>query len=741
MYRVAELADRPAHEPSGHKQQFYSITPLPELVAEIVGVKSTSSKTVSKIYFDILGQLGAEFPILLWTDIAGIKAAGHALLAKGIERLRKGEIHIKTGYDGEFGRITVFNKDELDSLKQGNLFATSGGDVIEPKARSVEFSVEEFQKFYQNTLIEDQKTEQVSNEQTHEQKHGIEHGEGVCLVLAGPGSGKTYMLTQRIIRLIIQKKIPQERILAVTFSNKAAHEIKKRIEQKINPSKVQVCTFHALGLLILKENFSFFSRKQGFSIIDADDKIDILKALLDCGQRSCKTVTAKIEAYKQGRLSEDGYKDISSVLERYEAQLRQMNAFDLDDLIHLPVMLLKEHKEILKTFQSCFPWILVDEYQDINARQYELVRLLAGEGKPNLFVIGDPDQAIYGFRGADICFIDKLKSDYPDMTTICLKKSYRCPENVLKIAGQALDKNEFLQGRPDDIKIGIHTCPTAKSESDYIASKIEVLMGGVRSFSMDSGISDGQAAQGIESFSDIAVLCRTTSLFEPFIQAFNNHGIAYQVVGSAPFYTKKPFAALIKKARNIFYPRAPEESDVGRQIHEKFQEGVCLTDILGLLSKDAKLNIQEQRALERLAGPYGVDYEHFFQDLILRQGSDDFDTRAEAVSLMTIHAAKGLEFKAVFIPACEKRVIPWELFGPASPAELAEEERLFYVAVTRTQKYLFITHSKKRIMYGRLMEQQRSPLLDRLEKGLLSLGQRKIEKTNKEADSGQMSLF
>ncbi|MEW6040996.1 MAG: UvrD-helicase domain-containing protein, partial [Elusimicrobiota bacterium] len=737
MYRVAELADRSNILEAKNRKDFYSITSLPSLISEILGTEDTSKK-VEKAYFEILEKIGSDFYVLLFADISEIQKKQGDIFAEGIRRLREREVNIEEGFDGEFGKITVFSPSEIRnanaSATYGDLFLKSplvplykGGksltgfdehsqnvikdrpgqpprDVrskysINPalsknnnfdilKKSGVKFDISAFKVAYENTQSPTRRGgypgkdwrdtplregntpfQQISCDDTtlDEQENAINYGDGVCMVIAGPGSGKTHILTERIIRLIKNENVPQENILAVTFSNKAAEEMHNRVKEKISPVKASICTFHSFGLSVLKKYYKHFGRTRDFLIIDSEE----------------------IEEFKD-------------------------NAFDLDDLIYLPVQLFQKNSGILQEYRKQYQWVLVDEFQDINPVQYELLRLISGDGNPNLFVIGDPDQAIYGFRGSDVRFIDKLKEDYPNTKVIHLYRSYRCPAPVLKVAGQVMQKSEYLKGTASDIKIEIKECETEKTEADFVAGQIEKMLGGVRSFSIDSGITDGTAFTDINSFSDFAILCRISTMFEPIVSSLKQHGIAYQVIGTDPFYKQEPYNSLLH-----FFKKNVATLTAGNE---------DVSAVLSNLIEKQNIVEDDKKKFIELGRDFGNDYAGFFQCLTMRKGIDDFAPLKEAVSVLTLHASKGLEFKAVFIPGCEDGIIPFELFDKKTKEELQEEKRLFYVGVTRSKKFLFLTYAKKRTFKGRFLKQQRSPFLDRIEKNLLHFESDKYKK-------------
>ncbi len=716
MFRVAELADRMDVAEIESLSAYSSITSLPDLLSEILCVKGSSSKRVRAEYMRLIERLGSEFEILLFSDIDEIGRAGGEILREGIRRLRKGEVIIEEGYDGEFGRIRVFTDEEIKAFSGDTLFSVASckGEARRIKKGSIEFDIGEFKRMSREGLSSRLEEEGgISGVEDMEQRQGIEHFEGPCMVIAGPGAGKTRVLTKRIIHLIKGRGIEPSSILALAFSNKAAGEIRERVEQEAGDVGVNVSTFHAFGLSILRRYYPAVGRREGFIIIGEDEKGGLIASIAGLRQRA-NSVKRWISAYKQGREVPD--KALSSI-DAYERALINQNAFDLDDLIYIPVRLLERDDKIRTGYTEQYPWILVDEFQDINAMQYKLLRLLSSGERPNLFVIGDPDQAIYGFRGSAPAFMDRMLKDYPSTRLIRLGKSYRCPTPFLKAGSDVLKKDWHLSGLSRGVKIEIHECDTDKSEAEWTASQIERMIGGVRSFSMDSGISDGEVSEGLGSFSDFCILCRTTAMFDPFIKAFKDHGIPFQVVGTDPFYQREPLAYVVKRFRTAF-----NRWRIGEAIEEPLSDMLGrradLSEILKCIMEGMDIPAADAVRLERFAQGFGSDYEDFIISTSLRRGVDDYDDRMEAVSLMTLHASKGLEFGVVFIAGCEEGIIPFELFGHKEGEELREEERLFYVGITRAKRYLFLTHARKRQFKGRVLNQKRSQLIDRMEEGL-----------------------
>ncbi|MBN1496820.1 MAG: UvrD-helicase domain-containing protein [Spirochaetes bacterium] len=730
LYRVAELADRKGPE-GAPRSDFHSITQLPDLLAELMGQKSGKSGRVMKEFHRLVSGTGSEFYILLDASHDELIETGGERFAEAVRRLRAHEVVIEEGYDGEFGRIRVFDPGEARSFDGAGLFGP-GPAASSPAAvhSSIRFDIEEFKLLLEAegaprdavNIPAGADPKAAVRGMTAEQRAGIEHGEGPCLVIAGPGTGKTAILTRRIIHLVKNRGVPPAGILAVTFSNRAAGEMRERVEAAMPGGELTISTFHAFGLGILKKHYDAIARKEDFVIVDDEDRSAIMAAIAR-DEKKAKGMLAGIEKAKQGAPADA---EIKKAMARYDEELRKANAVDLADLIILPLRIFRERPGVLEEYRNRYRWILVDEFQDINAAQYDFIRVLAGENNPNLFMIGDPDQAIYGFRGSDPRFMTRIEQDYPGTRLVRLDRSFRCPDPVMRAAAQILGRENAVSGRDVEMKVHIQETASDLSEADWIAATIEKKMGGLRSFSMDSGIADGDADDEGASFSDFAVLCRASFLFEPIIDAFRNHAIPCHVVGSDPLLFQEPYRGAVRSLKKLFYSGSDPSLSlaVASDIWGMIKKGDRIADVLKFLMVIIDAPEDAMRRIGAFAEQYGNSYHDFFRAVSLRQGADDRDDRAEAVSLMTIHASKGLQFKTVFIPACENGIIPFELFGVKEGDDGDEEERLFYVGVTRTLDNLYLSHAKRRAVKGRVLMQERSRFIGRLEEGLLLKGKR-----------------
>lgn len=727
MYRVAELGDRNLPRTDLVPKEFYSITQMTDLLAEVMEQKNSASKAVTNEYMRVIRSLGSEFHVFLESEIDEIKEYGGDMLAEGIRRLRAGEVHLAGGYDGEFGTVKVFSPGDFKFMGVYSFVSDPDENAPAMAGGKPAFDIKAFKEYVSAA-------KEASVTEHKEQQYGLtpEQAEAVactvpCLVIAGPGAGKTKILAERINFIVEQGLAAPHEIAALTFSTRAASELKSRVRHEYMDAGLSASTFHSFGLQIIRDNIERLNISSSFSILSDDERLEAVKRVLPDKKDSAR-VLKMISSVKQG-VDCDADKDI---LDRYTDILTAADSIDIDDLIDIPCTMLAADRELRDSYNRRFRFLLVDEFQDINAAQYSFIRMLVNDSGDGLFVIGDPDQAIYGFRGSDARFIDELCKDYPRMKRISLTRSFRCDDILLKAAGQVLGKTDYLSGKSKGLKLKITECESDRSEADLIASTIERLVGGVRSFSMESGISDG-AGSGT-GFSDFGVLCRSSFMFGPLIEAFANHGIPYQVIDTEPFYSREPYRRVVDLVRRVYRDGA-DSSDVEElAVKIMLENGQSIAAIFHALLSGNEAYYDKYR-VDAFFGET-CDYGEFLRDVTLRKGSDDYMPGIEAVSIITIHASKGLEFDTVFIPGCEEGIIPFSMFGES---DIAEEERIFYVGLTRGSGAVYITHAKKRVYRGRVIRYKRSSFLDRIEKRFLELEKRESSKNKK--DDNQLNLF
>jgi DNA helicase-2/ATP-dependent DNA helicase PcrA len=790
MNRVMQLSDRKEGNAGSNCLPFYSIIPLKEILSEILSVSQDSNK-VKQVYNSLIKQAGSEFNILLYLTIDEIKKYGNGILAEAIQRMRDNKVYIEEGFDGEYGRIKVFLENEQKDFNSqvsllNDLVSSKTCHETKKKSDTKEFSQ------YKNSIITEPKVEvhkkreedlfpaaEVNNLQilNPEQELAIQHFNGPALVIAGPGTGKTRVLTHRIVNLIKKHYILPENILAVTFTNKAAIEMKTRIKDLIHdPSilfKLTVSTFHSFGYSIIKKVWDYFPKEEdissslyrspdeNFSIISDQDKYHILDKCLKYEKRKIKKMIHFISLAKQNLKSCEEIKDeeLKEIYIRYGTFLHNNNLLDLDDLILYPVQILTHDPRILLYFQEKYRWILIDEYQDINYAQYLLIKTLLPEKNSNLYVIGDPAQAIYGFRGADIKFINRFLADYPAALSFRLTQSYRCSDSILKASHNIIkikgEMDSLIRGIHEGTKITIVHQNSDKSEAEYVARTIEKMIGGLRFFSLDSNITEGNDTHGIQSLSDFAVLCRTNGQIQRLEKAFRDHNIPYQTIDDLPFFKKEPVCSiidilkLVKNRNNNYLKNKLVNKNVLREndIQNLYDQLGNLNNVKQILNiiidnffQNQKLTNQlEFKRLINMAVELGDKIDTFIQHTDTGSAIDAYQADIENVSLMTLHAAKGLEFSCVFITGCEDGLLPLSLFGDHK-SDVEEERRLLYVGMTRAKRYLFLTYASKRLIRGKAYHLTRSPFLDSIEQELIELAKHEYKgyiKRNKD----QLSLF
>jgi len=534
-----------------------------------------------------------------------------------------------------------------------------------------------------------------------EQAEAVLHGEGPLLISAGAGSGKTRTLTQRLIKLI-EGGISPEKIVAITFTNKAADEIKSRVKSHIkNFSELPFLgTFHSLGARILRNEPSLIGRGKNFVIYDNNDSMRVLKKVLKRLEISdvrypAPKIQKKISFFKDELVHEDEIEEpVKMVFWEYEKALETQNAFDFDDLIEKVVRIFRKNKDVLEKYQNKFDYVLVDEFQDINTSQYALVRLLAHKHK-NLNVVGDDNQSIYGFRGADFRNFLNFEKDWPEARIVHLGENYRSTKNIVNAAAEVI-KNNSLQ-RPkklwtsnnDGELIKVIAADDAEDESLQIVTDL------------------------LETERPSAILYRTNAQSRALEQALNFNSIPYEVFGGLKFYERKEIKDVMAGLRYGFNPRdeislerlsKTFRKDEARDLKEKLPEmAQTLTPIefIGFFMKtvnyetylQSKFDNSEERLeniieLINFAGNFET-LEEFVERISLLESSDNIrsTTAKPAVRLMTIHLSKGLEFDNVYIAGVNEGMLPHQR-SLLSKSDLEEERRLMYVAMTRARQKL-----------------------------------------------------
>ncbi|WJE16363.1 DNA helicase PcrA [Halobacillus sp. ACCC02827] len=612
-----------------------------------------------------------------------------------------------------------------------------------------------------------------------EQRNAVTHTEGPLLIMAGAGSGKTRVLTHRIAYLLSEKDVAPRNILAITFTNKAAREMKERVESLVGQDgeKILMSTFHSMCVRMLRRDIDRISYDRNFSILDSSDQLSVIKQVLKeinldpkkwdpramlgaISNSKNELMTAADYARQAGNVHEE---QIAEIYKGYEKKLKKNQSLDFDDLIMQTLRLFDEVPEVLEYYQRRFQYIHVDEYQDTNHAQYQLVKQLASRYE-NLCVVGDSDQSIYAWRGADIQNILNFEQDYPTARTILLERNYRSTETILNAANNVIDNNSGRKPKhlwtdnKGGEKIRYHQAGTEREEGLFVTDKIEDLI-----------------RQGRYRYKDIAILYRTNAQSRTIEETFVKAGVPYQMVGGTKFYDRKEIKDMLAYLRLIANPnddlsfqRVVNEPKrgVGKTSMDKMlayaadhdislYEAAAEVDFVGVSAKAAKAiigfrkmiqnwtsqqeflsatdmvqevidktgyeemllnekSIEAQSRLENIEEFKSVtkNFEEsaedktliaFLTDLALIADIDSMNedpNSDDTVTLMTLHSAKGLEFPVVFLIGMEENVFPHSR-ALMDETEMEEERRLAYVGITRAEKELYLSHAKMRTLYGR----------------------------------------
>ncbi len=587
-----------------------------------------------------------------------------------------------------------------------------------------------------------------------EQRAAVE-ADGPLMIIAGPGTGKTRTLTQRIAFQMTERVVPADRFLAVTFTRRAAGEMRDRLAALLTPggspagdgapqaaraaqqaqrtSLPLVTTFHGLALRLLREQPELAGLPPEFRV--ADDAARLEAAVLVTGS---EREGRRLLTLGAGSMSSDSV--LTAAREALQAELGHRGLVDLDDLIGRAVRLLRDEPAVAAACRDRWPWISVDEYQDVDGQQYELLRLLAGQG-PGLTVIGDPDQAIYGFRGADVGFFLRFSADYPAAKTVLLTRNYRSRPGIVAGALQAIAPATLVPGRELHAvaeergrgapTIVWHEAASEQAEGAWIAEEIDRLIGGSSFHSLDSGRVDARQRPAALGLSDIAVLYRTDAQAAPLAQALTRAGLPFQK-RSHDLLSRRPGVRDIVAQMRLADPAGRHDQENGAQENGAEDDGAeqrlrHAVAALTALMPHASVSAVDVRAagevLTPLARRCGDDVERFLTEISLGAEADALDPRADAVTLLTLHAAKGLEFDVVFIAGCERGLLPLWLPGAdkaGARVDPDEERRLLFVGMTRARARLFLTCAARRSRPGGPPVAGPSPFLAAIDPALLS---------------------
>jgi DNA helicase-2/ATP-dependent DNA helicase PcrA len=537
--------------------------------------------------------------------------------------------------------------------------------------------------------------------------------------------------------------------------------------------RIVIKTFHAFGAMILREQREHVGLSAQFSICRDDDRSGLLKQLYpDWGIKAINQTLEQISSLKNQLLTPSSPQvkteydpQFVEMYRQYEAALQKNQMLDFDDLIIQAVWLFETHPETLIQYRQRFRWISVDEYQDINFAQYQLLQLLTPK-ETNICAIGDPDQAIYGFRGADRTFFWQFQEDFPEAKIMHLSQNYRSTQLILDASEQVIEKSpvkervKIWSDFVDKTKIEVHRAASDRAEAEYTVHEIEKMVGGTSYFSIDSErVSDDDSISGL-TFADFAVLYRLSAQSRPLIEAFQRSGIPYQTVGQTPLVEYKEVRTVLACLWILYNPKTTfllEQAVSKKQAQTIISflaalknnpitpVPVLVEQIQQFLGERSILSFDEKgserlQQLKRRAALFENRLGEFLEAMVLQKETDLYDPRADRVTLMTLHAAKGLEFPVVFIVGCEEGLLPYQRGNEWSDIE--EERRLFYVGMTRAQQRLFLMHPKSRYLFGQQMNNPPSRFVDDIEQALKEIKKSSRRKPAKETpDHIQLKLF
>ena len=707
--RVAALADRPAgFRPEGAKP-FSSLVPLAEVLGEVLGV-GAGSKRVWSAWQQLVSRVGPELTVLRDAPLEDLGREGPPLLAEALRRMRAGEVRRQAGYDGEYGVVRMFDEDERLRLLAQTTFAFGSAAVTPAEKPTPQPAM--------RPASEEAPQDHAAGPNL-EQEAAIAHGEGPLLVVAGPGTGKTRTLVERIARMVRDCDAAPAEITAITFTRKAATELRERLASLLGTRAdgVSVQTFHALGLDLLRAHAAAAGLPPHFAILDEAGRRELLARLhaeTDACELTLARLSSAISAAKAALVAPaDAAPELTAIYTAYEKALADAGAVDFDDLVARAVRLLETDEAALAFALRRCRHLLVDEYQDINAAQYRLVRLLAPAGRStDLCAVGDPDQAIYGFRGSDPSYFGRFTVDYPGARTLTLARNYRSVASVVRLATAVIERTPERVPRPLQpvsaraSKILRQVLADERAEADFIAAEIEAQVAGTSFLSMDAG----HAVQGHGlAFHQIAVLVRLSAQADAIEEALDRGGIPCHRRGDDAFAARPQVGDILAKLRRHV------DGQAGEIRHPP------VADLLTSLVPDAATDPRRLRALDLLrafAVPYATDAAAFLSEMALARETD-LEHLPQKVALLTLHASKGLEFPLVFIAGCENGILPLRLPW-LPPADVEEERRLLYVGMTRAQQHLILTAASRRTLAGRTVENLPCPFLDDLPPELLA---------------------
>jgi uncharacterized protein (TIGR00375 family) len=726
LHRISELADQPTGRRPDTAGEFLSIVPLPEMMGEILGV-GPKSKAVQAAVDTIVTTLGPELAVLHELPLDEIEKAKNPLLTEAIDRLRSGRVHRDPGYDGEYGVISLFEPGELGASALG-LFDVAVAPKPAAAPRTPTIATEEAEEAEEKAAEKETPTSALTGLDP-DQQAAADIITGPLLIVAGPGTGKTRTLTHRLAKIVTEHGVPAANCLAITFTRRACEEMRERLDALLGDraTGLTVATFHSLGLDLLRDYSDRAGLPADFTVADEATRTSVLRDLLpDATANELRKAMEAVSRAKRGASPDD-----VDLADRYDKALHAAGLVDFDDLIVLPVRLLRDEPDVAAELRDRFRFVCVDEYQDVDELQYRLLRLLCPPDG-NLCAIGDPDQAIYAFRGADVGFFLRFQEDYPAAHTVSLTRNYRSSPVIVASALAAVAPDTLVPDRAlhamrdkdgDAARITIKSTPDADAEARFVVHTIEEMLGGSTFHALDSGRASTDGVTGGLSFNDIAILYRTGSQARPLMSALTKEGLPFQrrshdrLRDHPGVRMLLPYLKIVRETSTVSLLRTASEHAIAE------------------LDEAA----EEIRAALELLNPLAArhDPDSLLAELALGSEVDTWDPRANRISLLTLHAAKGLEFPVVFIVGCADGLLPLRWPGDEND-QTAEERRLFFVGVSRAQSHLYLSYASRDDRPGRERDLRPSPFLSVFGQ---TLAERQVEVVKRAKKAAQQSLF
>jgi DNA helicase II / ATP-dependent DNA helicase PcrA len=781
LHRVEALADEPPGRRPAGRPGYRSLIQLPEIVGELLRV-GASAKSVARQVTGLVERLGPELAILDSVALDEVGAVGSSLLVEALSRLRQGRVIRQAGYDGVYGVIRLFRPEEVE--RPGGtqvLFGVPAADRATERRGRPAAPPPDGRVIRRSRGGPDGAVSQPARPEHRssgpdtldpEQRAAMAGPGSALLVVAGPGTGKTRLLTNLVAHRITNQGVAPERCLAVTFTRRACAELRERLVRLLpgTGERVLVTTFAGLGLLLVREQAGRLGLGPEVRVLDDPGRGQLVAELVGgssgLARRSAQRITegkrARARLAAAGSLRSPVADD--ELLAAYDTVLAQRGLVDLDDLSALPVQLLAGDARIAAQYRERWQLVCIDEYQDTDDLQHELIHLIAGPGPheggqagegtggpsgpregghageeagPYVCAIGDPDQAIYGFRGADVRHFLRFTEDFPGARVAELSRNYRSTPTIVAAALQVVAPSTLAPGRTleavgatEDGPIVFHRARDEREEALFVAETIERLLGGGSFATLDRGAADGSDRPRL-SFADFAVLYRAGSQAEAVAEALARRGFPCRVRSHDRLAGQKGVQAVLCALRQL------AEDGNGLGVSPLVEAAVRQAAEDGADSADALAGAAE--LLAPLAADCGTDVERFLTEVALGAGIDAWDRRADLISLLTLHAAKGLEFPVVFVIGCDDGLLPLFRIGSRVGAPEAdqvprattpvtggsemtdedEERRLLFVGMTRASRRLVLTSARSRTRWGQVQSSVPSPFLAAIDPALL----------------------